>query len=422
MENVQIESKDLKWIKKHYGEKMMHLCRECFPKILDEEGKLAKIFHEHFNPNKELAEDIIKDDKIYEFTNYVFSCVEDKEKREVVNADKTASELFDEAGYILYPECETEKDVQAFKKYYTPQETLCTFRGGRLNSYRVWFAVKKDIDSIKRENFNMPRRQDKYGTSVISIQFSKRNMTLSIKNRYNHSVKNPDNTFNSNLDNIIPGLTDAFERDFGVKDELSAARNFEIDNYVNIAGKYYKYNQEIFNIYYCPNNIIIDQFEAEKLPNHQLLMDYFVVDLKEKTIELYNYEKIEDGAVELFKNIKDLQYIGDKRELIITKESGKAVIKLNEHNEIISLTDNTLTECKSGFLYFARKLQELNLLNVEKIADYSFHDVKDLKVLNCPKVKEIGPNCFYEAENVNFVNMPKMKNLKLFDRELDEGM
>ena len=36
-------STDLKLIKKHYGEKMMHLCRELFPTILERNGLLFKL-------------------------------------------------------------------------------------------------------------------------------------------------------------------------------------------------------------------------------------------------------------------------------------------------------------------------------------------------------------------------------------------
>ena len=81
--------------------------------------------------------------------------------------------MFDEAGYILYPECQTEEDIQRFKSFYAPNKVLCTFRGGRLKTCRVWFAVKKDVNNIKRKNFLFPRRDDEYGTSVISIQISR---------------------------------------------------------------------------------------------------------------------------------------------------------------------------------------------------------------------------------------------------------
>ena len=144
-------------------------------------------------------------------------------------------------------------------------EELCTFNGGRLNSCYVFFAVKKNVNEIKRENFKNPFRQDEYGTSVISIQFSKDDTyTLSIKNRYNHTVNNPDATFSNDLDNIIPGLTKSFENYYGHQIN-SSKQVFELDGYVRANdGKFYKYNYEVDNIYYCPDNIIIDNFEVKR--------------------------------------------------------------------------------------------------------------------------------------------------------------
>ena len=80
-------------------------------------------------------------------------------------------------------ECKTESDIQEFRKYYAPGEELCTFNGGRLNRCHVFFAVKKNVDQITRTNFLNPQRQDEYGTSVISIQFTRgKPNILSIKN------------------------------------------------------------------------------------------------------------------------------------------------------------------------------------------------------------------------------------------------
>ena len=39
---------DLKFIKKKYGEVMMHLCRKIFPTILETEGLLPKLLEDHF--------------------------------------------------------------------------------------------------------------------------------------------------------------------------------------------------------------------------------------------------------------------------------------------------------------------------------------------------------------------------------------
>src|SRR5699024_5898231 len=138
---------------------------------------------------------------------YIYSFVHVVQDHKL-SSDSTPEELLGKVGYQLY-ECHTEEEIQSFKKYYAPREELCTFRGNRLERCHVFFAAKKNVEEIKRENFKKPKRQDVYGTSVISIQFTRDSShTLSIKNRYNHSVNSPDSTFGNNLDNIIPRLTD----------------------------------------------------------------------------------------------------------------------------------------------------------------------------------------------------------------------
>ena len=58
---------DLKLIKKLYGEKMMHLCREYFPTILETPSLLPSILQEHFYPSRDLYEDLISNQKEGEF-------------------------------------------------------------------------------------------------------------------------------------------------------------------------------------------------------------------------------------------------------------------------------------------------------------------------------------------------------------------
>ena len=50
---------DLKLIKNKYGEKMMHLCRELFPSLLEKPGLLSTIMLEHFAENKFLYNDLV---------------------------------------------------------------------------------------------------------------------------------------------------------------------------------------------------------------------------------------------------------------------------------------------------------------------------------------------------------------------------
>ena len=180
---------------------MAHLCQTLFPTLLEEDGLLFKLLSDNFNYSKFLYDDLIKQEGVVDFKNYIYSLLD--AKKEEILVDKTPYELLDEVGYTLY-ECKTENDIQKFKKYYYNGEELCTFNGGRLKRCYVFFAVKKDVDSIKREDFIYPNRQDEYGTSVISIQFTKGDInTVSIKNRYNHKVNNPDATFSNNLDKVL---------------------------------------------------------------------------------------------------------------------------------------------------------------------------------------------------------------------------
>ena len=303
-----MESADLKWIKRHYGEKFSHLCRDMFPTILEEEGMLSKLLSEHFPPSRELYDDILQNDLINSFRNYIYSLTKTDENK--VKVTLTPEELMEKAGYILYPECKTEEDIQSFRHYYyrgspTPNysggtparyagEELCTFNGNRLASNHVWFAVKKNVCEIRRKDFENPRREDDYGVSVLSIQFSRsKPNVLSIKNRYNHTVENPDATFSNNLDNIIQGLTQAFENTYGISLAQNNSTSFEIPNYVQARdGKFYKYNQEHNNIYYCPNNIIIQNGEVTRFDKDKcVVFGYFILDLEGKEIINYDFIK-----------------------------------------------------------------------------------------------------------------------------------
>ena len=55
---------DLKIIKKKYGEKMMHLCRELFPTLLGTPGLLSDEISKHFQPSKFLYDDLVDAKKI----------------------------------------------------------------------------------------------------------------------------------------------------------------------------------------------------------------------------------------------------------------------------------------------------------------------------------------------------------------------
>lgn len=457
-----MENADLKWIKKHYGEKFSHLCRELFPSLLDSKGLLSKLISDHFMPSRELYYDLIQQNLIVAFKNYIYKLA-NIDTQELKSTNLTPEELMDKAGYILYPECQTEEDVQRFRHYYyrgepTPEyhggiperrkgEELCTFNGGRLESDRVWFAVRKDVDEIKRENFKNPRREDDYGVSVISIQFTRSTpSTLSIKNRYNHTIQdvNPDDTFGNNLDNIIEGLTQSFIDTYSIELRDKGLAPLEIPGYVQANdGKFYKYNLEVENVYYCSNNIVIQngmvkQFDKDKF----LVFDYFVLDIENKKIIDYNYEtykrrlKCPDAFVDSIGKIKEIKRVPSSEGLtiLITPEDGEVVeIKLNKHNEIISYSNPNVkkigkyflaynkalsnielpnvTEINRSFLSNNRDLKQIDLPSVEIIADYFLDDNNSIEKINLPNVQRIGDLFLSRNNSLTEIHLPKVQRL-----------
>lgn len=434
-------NEDLKIIKKKYGEKMMHLCRNMFSTILEEKGLLPKLLLEHFEPSHDLYNDLEKYSSILfaGFEGYINSLVV-ANKKEMLTTSLTPEELLDKAGYTLY-ECKTEEDIQKFKKYYAKGEELCTFRGNRLNRCYVFFAVKKDVDNIKREDYKEPFREDEYGTSVISIQFTRgSNSYLSIKNRYNHTVPNPDATFNNNLDNIIPGLSYAFQKQYGLS-YRNIDDNFYIPFYVKAKdGKYYKYNYEINNIYYCPNNIIIDNFEVKRYSDEYqryLVVDYFVIDRQNKKIylydeevgtstsskvmdddELYAYDEVfGDSFIEYFENneIENIKIStnedGSRSIIVSIKDKEDAIITIDKFNRIIGYKNNNITSIHNNFLLYNEIISRVEMKNVRDIGDNFLKNGHALKNLITPNLISVGDDFLLDNYHLEELLLPRLERV-----------
>ena len=413
-----MESQELKLIKKIYGEEMMHLCRDLFPTLLETPYRVYNILEKNIASTKSLATDIIENVLEEEFKNYIYSFID--VEQEQIKADKTPSELLQEKGYILY-ECKTEEEIQKFKKYYSKGEELCTFRNNRLKRCYVFFAVKENVEEIKREDFNNPDRQDLYGTSVISIQFSKdENNTLSIKNRYNHTVKNPDATFQNNLENIIPGLTNSFEREYNlnINQETNNNSSFLTDELSYVKGnndKYYRYNYEINNIYYCENNIIIDngvvidKYSKEK--ERYIIIDYFIIDKKEKIILLYD-NSISDSFIDSVNSIgeiKDIISTKDKNIIIKYEDEKQINIRIDKSNNIISYRNDHIQTIGDNLLYYNKLLTNIEMSNLEIIGNEFLYYNQVLKKIELPQVKIIGNDFLGENNSLISIKIPKVK-------------
>ena len=405
---------DLKLIKKHYGENMMHLCRELFPTILEEEGLLFELISSHFYYNRELYDDIISNGLKDKFKDYIYGLIDIEINNNV--SLKTPKELLKEVGYDLY-ECKSEKDIQEFIKYYSKGEELCTFSGNRLDICHVFFAVKDGAEKLNRNNYKNPERQDEYGTSVISIQFTKGAVnTLSIKNRYNHTVKNPDATFSNNLDNIIDGLSESFEREYGYKINQNNKKTFEIPSYVtDNNGKYYKYNYEINNIYYCKDNIIIDNFEVEdkyKDKEKYLFADYFIINLSNGYVSVYDHSLSKDAFLYGLAGIKNVQVRKiDNNKLICLKPivGDNIYLEINDKNQIISYINNNLEFIGSNFMMLSKKIKYLELNKVKQVLHNFLYYNNSLEELRMDELQRVD-NFFLRYNNslIN-LNLPSLE-------------
>ena len=423
---------DLKIIKKYYGEKMMHLCRKNFSTILETPGLLPNILLSSFYHSRYLYEDIV-DGYLDDFIQLVISrelSITKKGKVELLDTEKSPKELLDEAGYNFF-ECHKEEEIQEFKKYYQKDEELCTFRGGRLVQCYVFFAVSKNIDSIKRKDYPNPRRDDKYGTSIMSIQFTRtKPNTLSIKNRYNHTVNNPDATYSNNLEKIIPGLTKAFEKYYNLV-QSNEPGEFDVPTYIKASDNlFYKYNFEINNTYYCPDNIIIENFNPQKLAKERyILMENYILDLKEKTIKNC-FKDSRDSFPDTIKNIKNISVTTNKDthtkkiEITVEGEDKLIIIELNKYNEIISYENPLITKIGYYFLKNNTKLKKLSLDNVVEIGSNFLQYNEELTTLTLPKAKKIRDHFLLDNTKLKNITMDKLeevgKDFCCINREIKE--
>ncbi len=411
-------SKENKAIKKLYGEKFLHFCKNSFSTILNDEGQLLKILTKNFAPTHSLISVLEKDNNADKFIDYIYSLYKIK-TRPVVKTDKTAVQLFDEAGYILYPECKSDSDINEFKSYYFDYEALCTFGGKRLKTCRVWFAVKKNVNQINRLDFTNPQREDEYGTSVLSIQFTRGNVSrLSIKNRYNHTVKNPDATFNNNLDNIIPGLMHSFVRDYKINaSEKVSLEDFGLPGFVKDRNDvFHKLNIRNGNTFFCENNIVVVNGEPIQFDKSStMLIDNYLIDFKKKkVISLIKPEK--DEFVKLFKKIVDIKIVkkedGNREITVTNSDNQKIVFEINSKNQIISYYNPYATTIKNNFLHANIALKKIDLPNVESIGNGFLKTNKKLNQISIKKVKTIGEDFLRINDVLEVLEIPNVTQIK----------
>lgn len=331
----------------------------------------------------------------------------------------------------------------AIEKYFQPKERLCTFSDPfRYKNYYIINAVREDASQLCREDFlNKEEREDAYGTSVISIQILKKGGFISIKNRYNHVVEHPDNTFKSNPDNIWPGLSASIRKYFDV--DFSADQASLPEDYFNIENKIIHFNYEIDNTYFGPDFFVqsgqifpIDRNKEFMLDNYILniqdrtlvnpagssssrfidgdepsgdaFMDALSAELKNKKISITkrsdgSYGILGDGK--LFVAVKD----GNLTELHLptTKELGNLFLSYDKTLEVFDAP--LLERVGYGFLFYNQALKKLSLPRLKKMGADFMPKNNSLEYLSLPELDEIGQFFLQSNESLKYLNIGRVK-------------
>ena len=346
-------------------------------------------------------------------------------RKESGKADKTKQEeeikdpieLLSEAGYDAFI-VKNERQKNSIKKYYRPDEELCTFRDpNRHEKFYIIHAIKKNVKDIKRGN--PPKREDEYGTSVISIQIAKTGGFISIKNRYNHTVDNPDATFNNNPDNIIPGLTAALKSKFGV--DFMTQEATMPDNYRLVRNQLVRFNCEVDNVYYG-EKCYFEGSEITKLnPDYEIMLDTVVLNTKTGKAKKV-HENTEEPNIDLAYVLNN-EISGHKVKIEKDKKNGETVINIidedkkikelarTKNGSITSLHLYKTSEIGTGFLKFNKTLREFYAPKLRQMGKDCLQYNNTLTTLFIPELEEIGDNCFPVNEVLSEFIAPKLKKI-----------
>ena len=396
---------DLMLIKKLYGEHIARLCREIVPELFEQPNLVPRLLAACFAPHAELYQDMLTLGK-YNVRNYMYSRLNRKD--EIITSPKSTKELLADVGYKLFV-CTRPEDINYFKSCYDPDELLCTYRDGveyRFKDAYYFFLAKENAFSLKRSDFTNPKRDDEYSTSLICLQIDRVNHNIKMCSRYNHTVDYADSMFSNNLDNIVPGLRYAMERDFNIKishrecvdlAEMMALGYVEYGPFNTM----FKYNEELNGKYYCANNIVLENNEIHVVEkDHAALLDYLVIDYKEKVIR--TYDSNQDDYFKTPHKFKKCDYLGgDINTYKITFEDDKELyLMADKMNRIISVTDNDSTDFGDDYFGSCRHIVEVNAKNARTVGNDFVASSSPLTRVYMPFVEQIGDRYCYNARNV----------------------
>ncbi len=342
-------------------------------------------------------------------------------------------ELLKRAGYDAFYADTLEKQ-NSIQKYFAKGEELCTFHDEtRFENYHIIHCIKEGADKLKRKDFKgKEQREDEYGTSVISIQILKEGGFIKICNRYNHQVKSPDNTFGSNPNYIIFGLTEALEKYLNLS--LDGVNEMP-DGYTYQNGRIFKFHTEVRNTYigegFCVKVGAVRHFNKD----YEVVADMFIFNLRDKVIYsalpcLHLDESIlidilrdevegaklklvkkSDGRHSLLRDGKDFLTInrGAIEELTLEKDN-ENMLKLDVglFSNLKKLTLKNVKELGYDFLSNNESVEEFIAPRLEVVQSFFMSGTR-LKKVYLPRLRKVGECSFQSNENLEELDLPLLR-------------
>ena len=328
--------------------------------------------------------------------------------KEVENP-KNPFDLLSKAGYKAYL-VDTHQKQNEILKYFAKGEALCTFEDNtRYQQYFLIYCIKEGAENLKRSDFKVPKREDEYATSVISIQILKRGGFIKITNRYNHTVDYPDNTFNSNPDNIIEGLSAALKNHFKV--DFSASQVPLPEGYIYLNGQIVEYDYERDNIYFS-NTYFVENGKIIKInKDYQLIADRFILDLKEKKI-LNPLD--EHDSFPMVVNAE----LQTKKSLLVERKDKHTWCLWGDQVVLMEVTDNLIKKINlpdtkiipSCFMSYDTKLERIYAPNVRVMGKNSLRKAPKLESFSMKSLELMGERCVCSSE-LKKLFMPKIEKI-----------
>jgi len=173
-------------------------------------------------------------------------------------------------------------------------------------------------------------------------------------------------------------------------------------------GTEFAFNCKIGNVYFCPDNTIIDNgttiFAYHVNKERYIIMDCYILDLYENKFIKYQpeysniYEDPKDSFYDVFKNIEHINIRTNKdgsRVIYFLLSDGEAEIKIDRYNRIIKFKCNSLKEIGNNFMITNNSLLDIIIPRVEVIGDNFLYNNNTLEKIRLDSIERIGDNFLY---------------------------